>query len=135
MSERKADTVSRDLLRRIVRGDLKKGSLLPVEDDLAEEYGVNRSVIREAIKLLEVHELVRPIRRRGTEVLDPLATFSADVVVAMLRPEPSRIDLAVLQGVLDTRSTLDAHMMELVCAHRTKSDLQLLEAALAKVES
>lgn len=135
MSERKADTVSRDLLRRIVRGELKKGSVLPVEDKLAEEYGVNRSVIREAIKLLEVHELVRPVRRRGTEVLDPLATFSADVVVAMLRPEPSRIDLAVLQGVLDTRSTLDAHMMELVCANRTKADVQLLEAALAKVET
>jgi DNA-binding FadR family transcriptional regulator len=134
MSDRKADIVARDLLRRIVRGELKKGSLLPVEDDLAKGYDVNRSVIREAIKLLEVHELVRPVRRRGTEVLDPLATFSADVVVAMLRPEPARIDLAVLHGVLDTRATLDAHMMELVCANRTKADLELLEALLDKVE-
>lgn len=135
MSDRKADIVSRDLLRRIVRGELKKGSLLPVEDELAKEYGVNRSVIREAIKLLEVHELVRPVRRRGTEVLDPLSTFSADVVVAMLRPDQSRIDLATLHGVLDMRATLDAHMVELVCANRTKTDLQILDAALAKIES
>ena len=132
---RKADIVSRDLLLRIVRGDLAVGSVLPKEDELASHYGVNRSVIREAIKLLEVHELVRPVRRRGTEVLDPLATFSADVVTAMLRPEPNRIDLGVLQGVLDMRATLDAHMMELVCANRTKNDIAALEGALARVQS
>ena len=131
---RKADIVSHDLLVRIVRGDLAVGSLLPKEDDLAKQYDVNRSVIREAIKLLEVHELVRPVRKRGTVVLDPLATFSADVVSAMLRPEPNRVDLLVLQGVLEVRATIDAQMMELVCANRTKADLDALEEALERVQ-
>jgi len=70
---RKADRVAHDLLRRIVSGELPVGSLLPREDELAARYQVNRSVIREAVKLLEVHRLVRPVRRRGTEVLSPLA--------------------------------------------------------------
>lgn len=133
-SERKSDIVSRDLLMRIVRGEVAVGSLLPKEDELAARYDVNRSVIREAIKLLEVHELVRPIRKRGTVVLDPLATFSADVVTAMLRPQANKVDLLVLQGVLEVRATIDAQMMELVCANRTKADLEALEGALERVQ-
>src|SRR5688572_11597010 len=81
---RKADRVSRDLLGRIVSGDLPVGSILPKEDELAEHYQVNRSVIREAIKLLEVHRLVRPVRRRGTEVLSPLSSMSPEVLRALL---------------------------------------------------
>ena len=59
---RKADRVADDLLRRIVAGEHTVGSILPREAELAEEYEVNRSVVREAIKLLEVHRLVRPVR-------------------------------------------------------------------------
>jgi DNA-binding FadR family transcriptional regulator len=132
--DRKADHVARDLMRRIVSGDLATGIILPTEDELADHYGTSRSVIREAIKLLEVHDLVEPVRRRGTEVLDPLKTLSADVVAAMLRPDGSRFDLFVLQGLLDVRATLDVHMVELVCKHRTKEDLQRLEHALDVVQ-
>jgi DNA-binding FadR family transcriptional regulator len=133
-TERKADLVARDLMSRIVRGELATGMILPTEDELAKRYETSRSVIREAIKLLEVHDLVRPIRRRGTEVLDPLKTLSADVVAAMLRPDGSRFDLSFLQGLLDVRATLDVHMVELVCKHRTKEDLALLQSALERVQ-
>lgn len=88
-ADRKADRVAQDLLRRIVAGEVEVGSLLPKEAELAEAHGVNRSVIREAIKLLEVHRLVRPIRRRGTEVLDPMASMSPEVLRAMLVPSRS----------------------------------------------
>ena len=71
---RKADVVARDLLDRIVHGDPAPGAILPKEAEIAGEFGVNRSVVREAIKLLEVHRLVRPVRRRGTVVLDPFAS-------------------------------------------------------------
>ena len=55
---RKADSVARDLLRRITKGELQLGAVLPKEAELATDYGVNRGVIREAIKLLEVHRRV-----------------------------------------------------------------------------
>ena len=71
-SLRKADQVASDLISRIVTGELPVGSILPREEDLADEYRVNRSVVREAGKLLQVHRLVEPRRRRGTEVLDPM---------------------------------------------------------------
>jgi DNA-binding FadR family transcriptional regulator len=129
---RKADTVAEDVMRRIVRGEWPVGSILPREDELAALYGVNRGVVREAIKLLEVHRLVRPVRRRGTEVLDPLRSLSPEVLRALLVPEPGKIDRRVLEGLLEVRAELDVKMSMLAAKRRTKADLDRLDAALAQ---
>lgn len=132
-TDRKADRVAQDLLRRIVSGALEVGSVLPKEAELAETYGVNRSVIREAIKLLEVHRLVRPVRRRGTEVLDPMASMSPEVLRAMLAPSPGRVDRDVLADFLEVRAALDIQMSMLAAERRTDSDLARIDAALERV--
>ncbi len=134
-ADRKADRVAQDLLRRIVAGELSVGSLLPKEAELAAQHGVNRSVVREAIKLLEVHRLVRPIRRRGTEVLDPLASMSPEVLRAMLAPSPGRVDRDVLADFLEVRAALDVQMTMLAAERRTDEDLKRLESTLEVLES
>jgi DNA-binding FadR family transcriptional regulator len=131
---RKADTVAEDVMRRIVRGEWPVGSILPREDELAARYGVNRGVVREAIKLLEVHRLVRPVRRRGTEVLDPLRSLSPEVLRALLVPEPGKIDRKVLAGLLEVRAELDVKMSMLAAERRTKADLDRIDAALARAK-
>src|SRR5687767_14173441 len=103
---RKADVVARDLLGRIVSGKLAVGSVMPTEAELSLEYHVNRSVVREAIKQLEVHGLVRPVKRRGTLVLDPLRSPSPDVLRAMLSPRPGVVDRAALAELLEIRAQL-----------------------------
>lgn len=130
---RKADQVADDLMTRIVTGEVDVGSLLPRESELAEAYGVNRSVIREAIKLLEVHRLVRPVRRRGTEVLDPIASLSAEVLRTMVVPVPGRVDLRMLTALLEIRALLDAEMTRLAAERRTDDDLAALEAGVARL--
>jgi DNA-binding FadR family transcriptional regulator len=130
---RKADRVARDLLAKIVSGDLVVGSLLPREDELAARYQVNRSVIREAIKLLEVHRLVRPVRRRGTEVLSPLSSMSPEVLRAMLSPRAGVVDRRVLAGFLEIRAALDVQMTGLAAERRTAADLRAMDSALEAV--
>ena len=125
---RKADRVADDLMRRIVRGDLTVGSLLPKESELALSYGVNRSVVREAIKLLEVHRLVQPRRRRGTQVLDPLGSLSPEVLRSMLSPQPGIIDCALFADLLEIRAQLDLQMSTLAAERRTESDVVALQA-------
>lgn len=132
---RKADVVAQDLLRRIVGGEVAVGDLLPKEAELAERYEVNRSVVREAIKLLEVHRLVRPIRRRGTEVLDPVASMSPEVLRAMLQPGPGRIDREVLASLLEIRAHLDEQMTTLAAERHTGDDLAELGAAVDALEA
>jgi DNA-binding FadR family transcriptional regulator len=110
------------LLSRIVTGELEVGGLLPKEAELADHYRVNRSVIREAVKLLEVHQLVRPVRRRGTEVLDPVASPSPEVLRAMLMPRPGAIDR-------------EAEMSARACERRTDEDLAALEGCLEELRA
>lgn len=130
MSGRKADQVSRDLLAQIAEGALSPGDTLPTEDELAVRYGVNRSVVREAIKLLEVHRLVRPVRRRGTEVLDPFASLSPEVLGAMLRRKSGKVDVAFLASFLEIRAELDVYICGVAAERRTKADLKALEEQL-----
>lgn len=131
---RKADDVADDLLRRIVKGDIAVGSLLPREADLAESYGVGRSVVREANKLLEVHRLVRPTRRRGTVVLDPLCSVTPAVLRAMLFDDAGRVDRAMLGEFLEIRAELDEKMTRLAAERRTKKDLTAIERAIDRIE-
>lgn len=134
VATRKADRVARDVLARIVSGELAPGSVLPREDELAAEYAVNRGVVREAVKLLEVHRLVRPVRRRGTVVLDPLGSMSPEVLVAMLAPRPGRVDRRVLGGFLEVRAILDAEMAQLAADRRTTAEIRAMRACLRQIE-
>ena len=54
------------LRRRIERGPLKPGERLPTEKQLAEEFGVSRTVVREAMAALRAAGLVEP--RQGSGV-------------------------------------------------------------------
>lgn len=130
--ERKADAIADDLMARIVSGALVVGGLLPVEAELASHYGVSKSNIREAIKLLEVHGLVRPTRRLGTVVLDPLESTSPAVVRALL-VRGGRIDVGFFEGWLKVRAVLDAEMCEQAAKNRTDADLAAIEKALANM--
>lgn len=131
LEARKADVVADALLRAIVRGEYPVGSTLPREDELAHAHGTSRGVLREAIKLLEVHRLVRPVRRRGTEVLDPMRSLTPEVVRVLLQPTRGRIDPSMLRGLLEVRALLDVEMSALAAARRTSDDLRALDAFVA----
>src|SRR5207245_5188617 len=50
----------------ILKGTLKTGDQLPAERELAEQFGVSRTAVREAIKALSEKGLVEAYSGRGT---------------------------------------------------------------------
>jgi GntR family transcriptional regulator, transcriptional repressor for pyruvate dehydrogenase complex len=76
--------VSRELRRMILRGDLKTGDQLPTESQLAENFGVNRSTVREGIRQLENEGLVRREGRKRLCVTVPDQRDHAPRVIRML---------------------------------------------------
>jgi GntR family transcriptional repressor for pyruvate dehydrogenase complex len=52
----------------ILKGNLKPGDQLPAERDLAEQFGVSRTAVREAVKALREKGLVEAYTGRGTFV-------------------------------------------------------------------
>ena len=63
-----ASVVVEELAHLIIGGDLSEGDVLPTEPALCEEFGFSRTVVREALKLLEERGLVRVEQGRGTRV-------------------------------------------------------------------
>ena len=55
----------------IIGGRLKIGELLPIEAELAEALGVNRSTLREGLRALEGYGLVRRVAAKRLQVTAP----------------------------------------------------------------
>lgn len=60
----------RELGRRITSGAIAPGSILTLAG-LEEEFGASRTVVREAVRVLETHGLVASRRRVGITVREP----------------------------------------------------------------
>lgn len=104
------DVVVKTLRQQILTGKLKPGERL-LEIHLAEELGVSRTPIREAIRKLELEGLVTMIPRRGAEV--------------------AQISEKGMSDVLEVRKALDSLAGELACARITEGEKeQLREACL-----
>lgn len=61
--------VARSIARRILSGDLEQGSIVPNEMTLCEQFGVSRTALREAIKLLTSKGLLASRPKIGTKVV------------------------------------------------------------------
>jgi DNA-binding FadR family transcriptional regulator len=59
------------ITRAILLGEKRPGDQLPAEPELAEQFGVSRTVVREAIKALNVQGLVEVTPGRGTFITHP----------------------------------------------------------------
>jgi GntR family transcriptional regulator, transcriptional repressor for pyruvate dehydrogenase complex len=53
------DIVASDILHRIVSEGIGVGSRLPPEPQMVAEYGVGRATVREALRILESHGIIR----------------------------------------------------------------------------
>lgn len=65
-SERLYERIIEQIEQRLLVGDLKVGDRLPPERDLAEQFGVSRTAVREAVKALRQKGLVEVQPGRGT---------------------------------------------------------------------
>jgi DNA-binding FadR family transcriptional regulator len=58
-SRKTSELVAREIVRDIVEQRLQPGQMLPSEQAMLARYGVGRPALREAIRVLEVHGLLR----------------------------------------------------------------------------
>ncbi len=100
------EIVADEIHGMISRGELKQGDRL-YEDRLAEQLGVSRNPIREAIRALEGTGLVEVIPRRGAYV--------------------TRIDPDQASQLLELRAVLEAYAAQRAALRRTADDLRALQ--------
>lgn len=102
-----------DLGLRIATGELAAGSRV-VPEEVADQHGVSRSVVREALRVLEAKGLVQPRQRVGTRVLpsDRWDALDADVIGWRVQG-PER--LAVVSDLEELRAAVEPRAARLCC--------------------
>jgi DNA-binding FadR family transcriptional regulator len=117
--------VSEKIRNSILSGEIKAGELLPTETDLAEQFGVTRSTIREAIRLLEHGGILgRADRKRLVVTLPKTDTVGRSVSSALLMHQVTYEELWQVAIGLEPLAS------KLACTTATKKDKQLLAANL-----
>lgn len=80
-----ADQVAADITEQIMAGTIASGSALPTEPQLAEAYGVSRSAIRDATRLLLARGLVEVQHGKGVFATSSQKGPFADALMLALR--------------------------------------------------
>ena len=115
--------VAAQIHRLIAEGRLKPGDRLPGERELAEVFGVSRTSVRDAIRVLETRGLVEPRHGEGTRVkqipIDAIVSPLADAVA-------SSKDLAA--DLFDMRKMLEPPLARAAALRATDADVRALEA-------
>lgn len=125
-----SDVLAAEVRERILTGDLPEGAALPPERDLVEQTGLSRATVREALRILEVENLVRirPGRGGGTFVHRPGRDSVASTVRLVIRGQQIRLD-----ALHETRAAIEPTCAALAAARRTEQDLADLAAAQAEL--
>lgn len=129
-NERLSQAVADDLQQTIIRNKLKVGAQLPTEPKLMEEYGVSRTVIREAAACLVSRGVVDVRPRRGMTVRAPDGKGLAETLIAQL--QMSKVSLPQL---LQVRLVLETSIVRLAAEQRSSEDIAGLHDNLRKMQS
>lgn len=120
-----SQSIAAKLTRRIVADPNQAGARLPTERELAEEYGVARHVVREALKRLEAVGLVHIRQGSGIYVQDLQLTGGIELFDVLLRHDDGSINIEYLKDVLEFRAQIARTVVRLAAERRT--DLQMDE--------
>lgn len=111
-----------ELGQRIVQGRYRDLAVLPTEDQLCEELGVSRGVVREATKVLTQKGLIRTRPRVGTQVLprDHWNLFDPDVLLWRLKVEDK---FAFLKAVTEVRRIVESEAARLAASRAGQGEV------------
>ncbi|MDQ0378144.1 DNA-binding FadR family transcriptional regulator [Amycolatopsis thermophila] len=118
--------------RAVLTGRLRPGERLPGERELMARFGVSRSTIREALRVLQASEVIRsrPGDPRGPEIL-PASPATLQKSLDRL----ARAETLGLAELVQFRMILEGSAYRLAAELRTESDLAELRSALEAMTS
>src|SRR6516162_5289984 len=121
-----SDVLAGELRERILTGELAEGDPLPAERELVKQTQMSRATVREALRILEVQNLVRVRAGRagGAFVQRPTTKSMASSVSMLIRGRQIK-----LADLMETREALEPFCAELAARKRTDEDLAVLDRA------
>jgi GntR family transcriptional repressor for pyruvate dehydrogenase complex len=113
-----------EIRRHIAAGTWPPGSKLPPERELSVQFGVSRSVIREAVSILIAFGILHARQGGGVYVCETLDESVFESLAFLVPASPQ-----TLRELMDVRKALEVRAAELAARAATETDLEDLRRA------
>lgn len=110
----------------ILSGAVRVGERLPPERDMAQQLGVSRPVVHEALVDIAAKGLISMIPRQGAVVNDYRREGSLELLNSLLNYNEGRLDAKLLEGLLNMRMLVETENARLAAKNRTDEHLEQL---------
>ena len=117
-----SERINSQISDAIISGELKPGDRLPPERELADQFGVSRTVVRDAIKMLSGRGVLQV--RRGAGIFVATAEETAMGRLANVLP----LQGAGLRDLFDVRKVLEAQGAEWAAQRRSAHHVERLRS-------
>jgi GntR family transcriptional repressor for pyruvate dehydrogenase complex len=122
----------------ILKGDLKEGEQLPAERELAQQFGVSRTAVREALKTLREKGLVEAYAGRGTFVTNGTARSMRHTLDRVIRSGTSEgaVHLVEVREILEPEiAALAAQRADQEARSAMRESIAVMDAARDDAEA
>lgn len=130
-SSRLYEQIVEQIEQSVQRGDLKAGDQLPAERELAEQFGVSRTAVREAVKALREKGLVEAYPGKGTFITSGSSNPMRQSLDRMMRS--ANVDAK--SSLVEVREILEPEIAALAAARATEESLNSLREAVAVMDA
>src|SRR5256885_2433733 len=122
---RASSSIADQIRQAIVTGKLAQGERLPPERELAEQFGVSRVTVRDALRALEAMGLieVRVGARGGAFV-----TVPSGAVVGQTMSDMMMMQALSPEDIVEARLVVELGTVTLACVRANDEDLEQLRA-------
>ncbi len=124
------EQIAQILENAIIKPDSEMAEKLPSEQALADKFGVSRTVIREALKLLKERGLIELRNGEGSYITKPGSDTVSNAIQRIIHTEGISID-----DVYNMRIILEVASCRLAALNASKEDLEKVQLILSEMES
>ncbi len=120
-----AETTAEEIKSMIQRNGYEPGQKLPTEKEMTDSLGVGRNTLREALRILQSHNIVTIRQGSGTYISDKYGVPD-DPFGFELFPDHDKLN----KDILEILVMMGPEVTAMAAEHRTDKDLNRLESVL-----
>lgn len=128
--KRLSEVIADQIEQAIIQRALLIGTQLPSEQQIADQFGVSRNVVREAFKFLKERGLITIQNGSGATVAEPSTEHASTALGRYLRMRDS---VYTLPHLFATRRLLEGENARLAAQFATPQDIQTLETCVQRM--
>lgn len=127
------DAVLHLLQKKIISGELKAGDWLAPEREMAEQMGISRGSLHQAILALEYQGFVSIIPRKGTVVCDYRKHPTPQSLSVIMSYGSAELDQNIFGDMMNFRIWMESECARLACTNIYDSTLAEMESIISEL--